>query len=59
MAKAPQKNAHAERECAKDEIELRPDGWGRFEQAVDAAARTKRVPIIGPNTAARAGMKRM
>lgn len=23
----------------RDEIELRPDGWGRFERAVDAAVK--------------------
>lgn len=26
--------------AAPDEIELRPDGWERFEKAVDAAVRT-------------------
>jgi len=56
MAKSPQKNACAETDPVKDEIELRPDGWERFEQAIDAAARTKRVRIIRPKSAARAGV---
>lgn len=36
----------AEKKIRSEEIELRPDGWERFEKAVDAAVRTPPVRRI-------------
>jgi hypothetical protein len=33
---------------SKDKIELRPDGWERFERAVDIAARTPAIRRTKP-----------